>query len=148
MAAGLVTVGFITGYAISDEKNVANLESSGTNPAISLLNIGNGPAFTWNETSHDFGDIERNKPVSTTFTFVNSGDEPLVISDIKRSCGCTTPKWPKEPILPGETGVIKVEYNAAAKGTFNKTMTINSNAGMTMNTLIIKGKVFETEGVE
>lgn len=82
------------------------------------------------------------------FIFTNDGKEPLIISKAKGSCGCTVPEWPKEPILPGETGVIKVNYDEKRVGQFNKSVTITSNAKNATQIIKIKGKILAAEKVE
>ena len=88
----------------------------------------NAGEFTFNEETHDFGKIPKGTPVNYEFSFTNNGKEPIVISNVQASCGCTTPKWTKEPILPGKSSTINVQYNAANPGGFNKSITITSNA--------------------
>jgi hypothetical protein len=78
-----------------------------------------------NTERYDFGKIKQNVPVSTYFEITNKTDKPLVIASASGSCGCTTPEVPKEPIAPGATTKLKVDYNAAALNTFDKTVTIN-----------------------
>lgn len=90
---------------------------------------------------HDFGKITQNVPVTTTFEFTNTGKEPLIISDVKPSCQCTAPEWPKEPIAPGKTSKITVGYNAKAAGPFTKTVTITSNGVTNPKVITIKGEV-------
>lgn len=101
------------------------------------------PVITFEKTSHDFGKInEGDGRVTTVFQFKNEGMEPLVLSNVRASCGCTTPKWPKEPIEPGQTGDITVTYNPAGRpGRFQKTITITSNATEATKRLTIKGEV-------
>ena len=82
-----------------------------------------------------------NKFAPHKFKFTNTGKEPLIISDAKGSCGCTTPNWPKEPIRPGETGVIKVKYATDRIGAFEKTITLTSNADTPSKVIKIKGVV-------
>ena len=82
------------------------------------------------------------------FIFTNDGKEPLIISKAKGSCGCTVPEWPKEPILPGETGIIKVNYDEKRVGQFNKSITITSNAENATKIIKIKGKILAAEKVE
>jgi hypothetical protein len=102
----------------------------------------NGAVITFSEKTFDFGNIPHNIPVTHEFTFTNTGNGPLIINSVNKSCGCTVPEYSSEPIMPGKTGVIKVTYNAAALGTFSKTVTVNSNGGQI--TLTIKGNVVET----
>ncbi len=91
--------------------------------------------------SFNFGTVPQGKPVTHAFTFRNTGKEPLVLNSVTASCGCTTPEWPKEPIKPGESGVIKATYNAQAVGIFIKTVTVLSNASTGTRVLTIRGEV-------
>jgi hypothetical protein len=90
---------------------------------------------------HDYGTIKKGDNGECVFKFTNSGKEPLVISNCVGSCGCTVPQWPKEPILPGKTGEIKVKYDTQRLGNIYKTVTINSNAKSGVQTLTIKGNI-------
>lgn len=96
-------------------------------------------AMKFNEEVHDFGTIPQGKPVTTEFSFKNTSKSPITLSNVSASCGCTTPEWTKEPILPGKTGKVKATYNAAAAAPFTKTITVTSNQGTKM--LTIKGTV-------
>lgn len=98
-------------------------------------------AITFTTEVHDFGTVPQGTPVSYVFSFKNTGKEPLVLSAVQPSCGCTTPEWPKEPIKPGATANIKATYNAANPGTFSKTITVTSNAQNANVILTIKGEV-------
>ncbi|MBQ8101140.1 MAG: DUF1573 domain-containing protein [Paludibacteraceae bacterium] len=101
------------------------------------------PVITFQKTEHDFGKInEGDGRVSTIFEFKNEGMEPLVLSNVRASCGCTTPTWTKTPIEPGETGSITVTYNPNGRpGRFSKTVTITSNASNGTTKVYIKGEV-------
>lgn len=94
--------------------------------------------------SHNFGTIrEADGPVTTEFAFKNSGDAPLVIVSAVASCGCTSPEYPRQPIAPGEKGVIKVTYNPAGRpGEFSKTITVRTPDKRVK--LKIKGNVIPT----
>ena len=94
------------------------------------------------ETEHDFGKIPQGKPVYYNFEIVNTGKEPFKLDDVHASCGCTTPEWSHEQIAPGATAIIKVGYNAAAEGVFNKPITITYNTNQTKQ-LMIKGTVWK-----
>ncbi|MDG1849964.1 MAG: DUF1573 domain-containing protein [Flavobacteriales bacterium] len=90
---------------------------------------------------HDFGTFDQYGDGAYEFSFTNSGDAPLIISNAKGSCGCTVPVWPKEPIAPGQSHVIKVKYDTKRIGAFNKSVTISSNAITAPTKVIrIKGK--------
>lgn len=101
------------------------------------------PVITFDKTSHDFGKInEADGRVSAVFTIKNEGMSPLILSNVRASCGCTTPKWPREPIEPGQTGSITVTYNPNGRpGRFQKSVTITSNATEPTKRVIIKGEV-------
>ncbi|GAB3332413.1 DUF1573 domain-containing protein [Larkinella ripae] len=99
--------------------------------------------FKWEETTHDFGKIQQGKPVVAEFSFENNGGVPLVISSARGSCGCTGVEYPKEAILPGKAGKIKATFNAASVGTFNKTVTVESNAEGGISVLTIRGEVMQ-----
>lgn len=89
-----------------------------------------GPVISWEKKSHDFGDISQGDKVEHTFYFTNTGNEPLLITNVQVSCGCTTPKgWPRDPIPPGGKGELTISFNSAGKlGKQNKPVTIISNA--------------------
>ena len=89
----------------------------------------NGPEIEFEKTTHQFGEIPFKGNGVYEFVFKNTGNEPLILSQPKSSCGCTVPEWPKKPILPGETDVIKVTYKYTDRpGSFSKYVTIFSNA--------------------
>lgn len=98
-------------------------------------------AFTWDASAHDFGKIKQGTPVTHEFKFTNTGKAPLIITNVQASCGCTTPSWTKEEVMPGGTGYIKATYNAAAVGQFNKTITVTANIETGFVQLTIKGEV-------
>jgi hypothetical protein len=97
--------------------------------------------FKWIETTYDFGKIEQGKPVIHEFTFTNTGGSPLVISNVKGSCGCTVTEYSREPIPPGKTGNVKATFNAAAMGSFHKSIRVTANVEGGAETLFIKGEV-------
>ena len=89
----------------------------------------------------DYGIIENKSDGARKFIFKNNGTEPLVIKNAKGSCGCTVPTWPREPIAPGATGEIGVNYDTKRIGKFTKTITLTTNAGKKPVILTIKGEV-------
>ncbi len=101
----------------------------------------NAPVITFDKFVHDYGTIIQNGDGGCEFLFINDGKEPLILSRPKSSCGCTVPTWPKQPILPGKSDVIKVTYTTNRVGPFNKSVTIYSNASNNPIKLQIKGKV-------
>ena len=103
-----------------------------------------GPEIEFEEIVHDYGDVPYNGNGECEFRFTNTGDEPLLIQKPKSSCGCTIPSWPNEPILPGESDVIKVTYKTNRVGNINKTVTVTSNALKNSTVVLrIKGRVLE-----
>lgn len=105
----------------------------------------NAPEIVFTETSHDFGTIPFNGDGTYTFEFKNTGNEPLVLSEVRSSCGCTTPEWPRQPIKKGEKATIKVKYNTSIMGPFNKSVFVTSNAKTPRIVLSIKGSVASNE---
>ncbi len=103
----------------------------------------NAPAFEFVSEVIDYGKIALNADGLRTFKFKNVGKSPLVISDIKSSCGCTVPKKPAGPIMPGDTGEIEVKYATNRPGGFSKSITVSSNADEPVKTLQIKGIVLK-----
>ena len=92
----------------------------------------------------DYGTIEKGADGVRVFEFTNTGDAPLVISNVKSTCGCTVPKKPKGPIMPGESGVIEVKYDTKRVNPIRKTITVFSNAETPTVALKIKGLVVDT----
>lgn len=88
-----------------------------------------GPVLTLDKSSHDFGTITQGDVVEKIFTFTNTGNQPLIITNVQTSCGCTQPEWPRNPIMPGAKGEIKVGFNSAGKmNRQDKKLPIISNA--------------------
>ena len=103
-----------------------------------------GPEIEFEEIVHDYGDVPYNGNGECEFRFTNTGDAPLLIQKPKSSCGCTVPSWPKEPILPGQSDVIKVTYRTNRAGHIHKTVTVTSNAVKNSSVVLhIKGRVLD-----
>jgi hypothetical protein len=111
--------------------------------SIGLFAQQSGPKFAFDKMEHNFGTIKEDKgSVSYRFEFSNSGNAPIIITNVKASCGCTTPKWTREPVLPGTKGFIDVAYNPKNRpGPFSKSITITSNAVTPTTILRISGNV-------
>jgi hypothetical protein len=89
----------------------------------------NGPAMTLENAEHNFGDIKQGDVVEHTFVFKNTGNQPLIIDRVEVSCGCTTPSYTKEPVMPGKTGTVTAKFDSAGKlGLQKKPITIHSNS--------------------
>lgn len=101
------------------------------------------PKVEFKKSSHDFGKVaESSKTVTCEFTFKNIGSAPFLIQRVQASCGCTTPEYTNEPVLPGKEGKIKVSYSTVGRpGTFSKDIHVFSNVADTVYRLTIKGEV-------
>ncbi|HEY5692490.1 MAG TPA: DUF1573 domain-containing protein [Cyclobacteriaceae bacterium] len=132
-------LGVLVGLLFLSAACFAQVAANGTNDAGNA----NMAVFAWESATHDFGKIKQGVPVTHEFTFTNTGKTPLVITNVQASCGCTTPAWSKEPILPGGQGFIKATYNAASMGGFNKTVTVMANVEGGFKQLSIKGEVVQ-----
>jgi len=105
----------------------------------------NAPVFEFASKTVDYGEIAHNADGVRTLKFKNVGKSPLIISNVKGSCGCTVPSAPKEPIMPGKEGEITVKYATNRVGAFSKTVTIFSNASEATVRIAVKGKVLKAE---
>ena len=107
----------------------------------------NGPEIQFEKLEHNYGDVPYNANdgyVECEFHFTNTGNEPLILQKPRSSCGCTVPTWPKEPILPGDSDVIKVTYRSTKVGKIDKSITVTSNAKQNPTVILrIAGKVLE-----
>jgi hypothetical protein len=99
--------------------------------------------LVFESTTHDYGTINQGADGNCVFKFKNEGKTPLVLSSVNASCGCTTPSYTKEPVLPGQSGEIKVHYDTNRIGAFSKSITVNSNAKNTPVVLKIMGTVLQ-----
>jgi hypothetical protein len=101
------------------------------------------PKLNFKSVEYDFGSIKEDKGLATTvFEFTNSGDQPLILNNVKATCGCTTPEWTQDPIAPGKSGTIKVSYNPQNRpGQFTKNVNVFSNSEPSVVVLTIKGTV-------
>jgi hypothetical protein len=105
-----------------------------------------GAKIEFTKKEHDYGKIQKGADGNCVFEFKNTGTEPLILGAVRASCGCTTPTYTKEPIMPGQTGTINVRYNTNNVGGFNKTVTVPSNAVNDPRVVLrIKGTVLKPE---
>ena len=88
----------------------------------------NGPKISFTEMEHNYGTIQKGGNGECEFVVKNEGNEPLILQNVKASCGCTTPSYTQKPVMPGQEGTIKVKYNTNNVGGFSKTVTVTSNA--------------------
>ena len=119
---------------INNDNTISTASTATTSTTLTVQNV------VFNEEVHDFGTIPEGPNAEVEFTFKNTGKEPVIIQQVRPSCGCTTPTWSKEPVLPGKTGTIKASYATQGRPNgFTKGITVVSNAGTQV--LTIKGNV-------
>jgi hypothetical protein len=108
-----------------------------------LISVGLAqPKMEFESTVHDFGDIIEGTVAKHDFIFTNTGNQPLVIASVRASCGCTTPTWTTEPVMPGQRGTITVGYDSEGRpGSFNRSITVMSNAETQYLQIFIRGDV-------
>lgn len=100
------------------------------------------PVITFEETEHDFGTIVNGTPVETKFKYTNTGKTPLVVSNIKSTCGCTVPSdWNRSPLAPGESAEFTVKFNGKGANQVQKTITLTTNTEKGSETVKIKAFV-------
>jgi len=112
----------------------AQTSISETKPAADVLLL--------KQPGYDFGKIQQGRPVTHLFEIVNTGTQPIRLENVTATCGCTTPEWSREAIAPGASATIRVGYNSAAEGPFQKTVAITYNGGLT-KTILISGNVYK-----
>ncbi len=115
--------------------------------ALQVVNTfeGEKPALKWDQTTFDFGEISQNVPAEATFTLTNTSDIPLLLKEVKPTCGCTVAAYDQDPILPGETTEIKTTYNAKKEGNFQKTIKVTTNLSEKPIPLKLKGMVVKNK---
>jgi hypothetical protein len=122
------------------------MKAFGTLLLIFFISISlNAQEFKFEKETIDYGKIDKGANGERIFIFTNTGDAPLIIKNIQSSCGCTVPKKPEKPVMPGEKGEIKVSYDTNRLGGFSKSITIFSNAKNSRKVIRIKG--FVNKGV-
>jgi hypothetical protein len=122
---------------------IENPTTAGTDQQAANAKKAKLPAFGFEKKEHDFGQVAAGEKVSYVFTFTNEGSKPLLINQAQASCGCTVPRYPQQPIGPGESGEIEVIFDSAGKqaGEFRKTVTIKANTMPSLQRLFITGTI-------
>ncbi len=129
--------------AVDATKDAANATANAAKKAADAV-VPTGPLTTmeFSESTFDFGTVDEGEKVSHTYSFTNTGKEPLIISNAKGSCGCTVPQWPKEPIAPGAKGEVTVEFNSKnKKGKRNQKVTLTANTEPAQSFIYLTGEV-------
>ena len=113
-----------------------------TNPKSAQQSDKKGPVIEFDKTEYDFGTILQGEVVSYTFHFTNTGDAPLIITSVDKSCGCTASEFPRQPIDPGKAGSIKISYDSKGHHGFqSKGLVVNANTNPAHTTLRVKAIV-------
>lgn len=159
LTIAIIAFGFMASFAQTPSDKMGAKKTTAPTPAKPTTAVAPAPAtpatpastqpeFLFEAESHDFGTVAEGTQATYEFKFTNTGKEPLIISNVQASCGCTTPKWTNEPVAPGKTGVITASYNSSGRpGPFTKSITVTSNAKSTPKVLTING-VVEAKPVE
>jgi hypothetical protein len=134
----IFTLGLVAGLSALTFAQDSHNHGAATTPSAAPTSLAD---IKMDKMEHDYGTIKQGENGECEFKFINNGKEPLVISNCQGSCGCTVPQCPKEPILPGKAGVIKVKYDTNRIGAIYKNVMVNSNAKSGTITLTIKGNV-------
>jgi len=151
MAVSLLAMATSCQNANSDVRDAAresvenNVQpNNGMQDAAQSPTVAAGPTteISFEEQRFDFGTVTEGEKVSHTFSFTNTGDEPLILSNARGSCGCTVPKWPREPIAPGKSSDIVVEFNTKNKqGQRSQKVTITANTNPPETFIYLEGQV-------
>jgi len=116
-------------------------EAKPAQKAVTVNTNPNAPIIKFDKLVHDYGEIQQHADGRCEFKFTNNGKEPLILSNVRSTCGCTVPEWPRKPIMPGKSDVVKVKYDTKRVGPINKSIYVYSNATKPTITLRIKGKI-------
>ncbi len=122
---------FVSGQSKRTKDLMAYTSKNETNPEL----------ITWNKKVYDFGKIEHKKPVTAVFELKNTSNKPVLITNVKTSCGCTNVSYPKKAIVPGKIAKISAVYNSKSKGVFSNQIYVSTNLSKKRIALMIKGKV-------
>lgn len=123
-----------------------SMGANGNDEASQDNSSGGKPEIRFIADHHDFGDISPGETVSFTFTYINEGSANLIIRSCSAGCGCTVPKWSKEPLQPGKKGYIEIVFDSSGrKGAQLKNIMVRSNASEAVKTLTISANIIETE---
>ncbi len=170
MAVGFAVTGSMNGWFGRSEAEKIRSAASGLDGANALADVNrgvtvgqsdnmpganvntplatSGPTTTikYEKDRHDFGTVNEGEVVKYAFKFTNTGKEPLLINNAKGSCGCTVPTWPKEPVAPGGSGELVVEFNTKGKpGKQSKRVTVTANTVPTETFIEVAGEVIGKE---
>ncbi|MFD2513897.1 DUF1573 domain-containing protein [Pontibacter locisalis] len=137
----------ITETEMAAQPAVQPIENPNVATTTEVAAPADAPVISFAETTYDFGTVKQGEVVEHTFEFTNTGKSPLIIESASASCGCTVPESPKEPIAPGETGKIKVQFDSKGKvGQQSPVVTVRANTVPNITQVTLKGTV-ETNNI-
>ena len=138
----ILGVGFIACNEDASSKIDTSKQKKQAEVSLDQVDTQTDAKMEFEEIEWNFGEIKQGESVEYAFNFTNTGSDPLIITSAKGSCGCTVPVWPREPVAPGESGVIDVKFNSKGKkGKQNKRVTLITNMVPSQKVLTVKGQV-------
>ncbi len=133
--------------AVTPQQPAASPVAKPAQPVQPAVPVGPVTSMSFEETEFDFGNVTDGDKVAHTYKFKNTGNEPLILSNAKGTCGCTVPTWPREPIAPGASGELIVEFNSKnKKGKRTQKVTVTANTDPPQSFIYLKGEVLAAEG--
>jgi len=138
----ILSIGFVACNEDATSKIDTSKQKTRTEVSLDQVDTQTDAQMKFEEIEWNFGEINQGESVEYAFQFTNTGSDPLIITSAKGSCGCTVPVWPREPVAPGESGVIDVKFNSKGKkGKQNKRVTLITNMVPSQKVLTVKGQV-------
>tara|TARA_B110000879_G_scaffold47912_1_gene67486 strand:+ start:4078 stop:4533 length:456 start_codon:yes stop_codon:yes gene_type:complete len=138
----LLSLGLIACNENASSKIDSSKQKIRTQVTLDQVDTPSDAKMEFEATEWNFGEITQGESVEYAFEFTNTGSEPLIITNAKGSCGCTVPVWPREPVAPGESGVVDVKFNSKGKkGKQNKKVTLTTNMVPSQMVLKVTGLV-------
>jgi hypothetical protein len=138
----ILCIGFVACNEDASSKIDTSQQKKQTEVSLDQVDTQTDAQMEFEEIEWNFGEINQGESVEYAFNFTNTGSDPLIITSAKGSCGCTVPVWPREPVAPGESGVIDVKFNSKGKkGKQNKRVTLITNMVPSQKVLTVKGQV-------
>lgn len=138
----ILSIGFVACNEDATSKIDTSKQKIRTEVSLDQVDTQTDAQMKFEEIEWNFGEINQGESVEYAFQFTNTGSDPLIITSAKGSCGCTVPVWPREPVAPGESGVIDVKFNSKGKkGKQNKRVTLITNMVPSQKVLTVKGQV-------
>jgi len=126
---------------------IVNAQTTVAPALVNSTDDNNTELISWSTETYEFGSIEQNVPATAAFVLTNTGKQPIIITNVKKTCGCTVPAYNDDPIMPGESSTIKATYNAKKAGPFTKTVKVYTTLSDQPVLLKLKGEVEKKEAI-